>query len=301
MEQSVCKIGQMKDGIFKDERVQEQFERDGFVKITLLGEDELQQLTSLREHYFPEKGSTFFSSSYLENFELKTEISDRIKAIIEPKIKEKFINYRLIGAAYLIKGIGPHSEMPMHQDWTIVDEANYYAANVWIPLTDTNEENGTLELMKGSHKWNNALRAPTLPMSFEGLQSKILPELTIVNAKKGEVVILNQATIHYSKPNKTNTIRPAITSGLISANAPLKFHYWDPERNQIEEFTQKDDFLLRFENFMDSIYKRPLMGESKRFFDYEIPRMSEAELNKHLGKVPEVKHVSFFQRIFGRS
>ncbi len=290
----------MREAIFKDEAVQEQFEKDGFVKIALLGEEEIQELDTLRQHYFPEKRNAFFSSSYLEDFDLKTEISDRIKEIIQPKIEEQFENYRLIGAAYLIKGIGPHSEMPMHQDWTIVDEANYYAANVWIPLTDTNEENGTLELMKGSHRWNNALRAPTLPMSFKGLESKILPELTVVNAKVGEVVVLNQATIHYSKPNNSSEIRPAITTGLISAKAPLKFHYWDPERKQIEEFAQNDDFLLRFENFMDAIYNRPLMGESKQFFDYEIPQMTELDLNRHLGKAIPVQKVPFLQRIFGR-
>lgn len=291
----------MREAIFKDQALQAQFDTDGFVKFSLLNSEEIEALASMREAYFPENGTTFFSSSYLDDFQRKTEISDRIKAIIEPAIEKQFVNFRLIGAAYLIKGTGQRSEMPMHQDWTIVDETEFYAVNVWIPLTDTNETNGTLELMKGSHRWNDALRAPTLPMSFEGLQSKILPELTVVNANVGEVVVLNQATIHYSKPNMTAEIRPAITTGLISKQAPLKFHYWDQERNQIEEFAQNDDFLLRFEHFMDAIYKRPLMGESKRFFDYEIPRMSEAELNVLLGKFTPTVRPSFLQRIFGRA
>ncbi|MFK7784697.1 MAG: phytanoyl-CoA dioxygenase family protein [Crocinitomicaceae bacterium] len=291
----------MKEGIFKDAEIQRQFDEDGFVKISLLDQSEIEELASMREHYFPEKGSVFFSSSYLDDFDLKTEISDRIKATIQSKIAERFANYRLIGAAYLIKGVGPHSEMPMHQDWTIVDESKFYAVNVWIPLTETNEENGTLELMKGSHRWNSALRAPTLPMSFDGHQYKILPKLTVVEAKLGEVIVLNQATIHYSKPNMTDEIRPAITASLISNKAQLKFHYWDKARNQIEEFSQKDDFLLRFENFMEAIHKRPLMGESVRHFDYTIPKMSEGELNKHLGKSTPQRKPSFLQRIFSRS
>ncbi len=291
----------MREAIFKDEAIQAQFEKDGFVKLALLDEAEIEDLASMREHYFPERGSVFFSSSYLDDFELKMEISERIKKTIESKIEEHFINYRLIGAAYLIKGVGPHSEMPMHQDWTIVDERQFYAVNIWIPLTDTNEENGTLELMKGSHRWNNALRAPTLPMSFDGLQWKILPKLTVVEAKLGEVIILNQATIHYSKPNMTEEIRPAITASLISEKAKLKFHYWDKERNQIEEFSQNDDFLLRFENFMEAIHKRPLMGESVGYFDYTIPKMTEAELNNYIGEVTSQQKMSFFQRIFSRS
>ncbi|MDG1332107.1 MAG: phytanoyl-CoA dioxygenase family protein [Crocinitomicaceae bacterium] len=291
----------MKEAIFKDETIQNQFEKDGFVKISLLDQSEIDELASMREHYFPEMGSVFFSSSYLDDFDLKTEISDRIKATVQSKIAKYFTNYRLIGAAYLIKGIGPHSEMPMHQDWTIVDESEFYAVNVWIPLTTTNEENGTLELMKGSHRWNSALRAPTLPMSFDGHQHRILPKLTVVEAKLGEVIVLNQATIHYSKPNNTDEIRPAITAALISEKAQLKFHYWDKARNQIEEFSQKDDFLLRFENFMEAIYKRPLMGESLGYFDYVIPEMSEGELNNLLGQSIPKQKPSFLQRIFSRS
>ena len=289
----------MKEPIFKDAEIQRKFDEDGFVKIALLSEEEVEALAKMRMEYFPEKGSVFFSSSYLDDYDLKMEISNKITSIINDSLAKQCTNYRLIGAAYLIKGIGKHSEMPMHQDWTIVDEQQFYAANVWIPLTDTNEVNGTLELMKGSHNWNEALRAPTLPMSFVGLEEKIKPKLTLVPAKKGEVIILNQATIHYSKPNMTDEIRPAITCGLISQHAPLKFHYWDKERAQIEEFAQEDDFLLRFENFMEAIYKRPLMGTSKQFFDYSIPKWSEQELNQLINA--NASKTSFFQRIFGRS
>ncbi len=289
----------MKEPIFKDAEIQRKFDEDGFVKIPLLSEQEVDTLAKMREEYFPEKGSVFFSSSYLDDYDLKMEISNKISEAISAGLEKQCVNYRLIGAAYLIKGIGKHSEMPMHQDWTIVDEQEFYAVNVWIPLTDTNEENGTLELMKGSHKWNEALRAPTLPMAFAGLEDKIKPKLTVVPAKKGEVIILNQATIHYSKPNTTDEIRPAITSGMISQKAPLKFHYWDKERNQIEEFEQEDDFLLRFENFMDAIYKRPLMGKSKQFFDYSIPRWNEQDLNRLTNT--RVNKSSFFKRIFGKS
>lgn len=286
----------MKEPIFKDPEIQRRFDEDGFVKISLLSDTQVDELSEMRKEYFPEKGSVFFSSSYLDDYSLKMEISNRITAIINNSLSTVCENFRLIGAAYLIKGCGKQSEMPMHQDWTIVDEQQFYAANVWIPLTDTNEENGTLELMKGSHLWNEALRAPTLPMSFVGLEEKIKSKLTLVPTKKGEVIVLNQATIHYSKPNMTEEIRPAITCGLISQKAPLKFHFWDKEKGQVEEFAQEDDFLLRFEHFMDAIYKRPLMGTSLGFFDYEIPRWTEHELNQLLDIRPTKR--SFIRRIF---
>ena len=86
---------------------------------------------------------------------------------------------------------------------------------------------------------------------------------------------------------------------MISEKAPLKFHYWDKNRSQIEEFAQEDDFLLRFENFMESIYDRPKTGTSQRFFDYSIPKWNENDLNRLTKSVMDKP--SFFQRIFGKS
>ncbi|MDX2362345.1 MAG: phytanoyl-CoA dioxygenase family protein [Crocinitomicaceae bacterium] len=293
----------MKTAIFKSEELQTQFERDGFAKLKLFDEAEINSLRDLFETYVPEDVHAFFSSSYLDDFELKSEMSNKIAAIIDEKVKEHFVNYRLIGAAFLVKGIGKQSEMPMHQDWTIVDESKYFAANVWIPLTATTETNGTIEVLKGSQNWNRALRAPTLPFFFEGHQERIRPSLTAIDANIGDVVVLNQAVIHYSKPNLSQELRPAITCGLISKEAPLKFHYWNKDTpEQIEVFSQKDDFLLRFEDFHTAIYERPTMGESKGMIDYAIPKIKESELTDIVG--PPVESVitkpGFIARLFGR-
>lgn len=293
----------MKKAIFKNEELQAQFERDGYAKLKLFDAAEIHDLNALFKNYIPNDVQAFFSSSYLDDFELKSEMSNKIAAIIEAKVKEHFVNYRLIGAAFLVKGIGKQSEMPMHQDWTIVDETKYFAANVWIPLTETTEANGTIEVLKGSQNWNEVLRAPTLPFYFEGHQERIRPKLTAIEAKIGEVVVLNQAVIHYSKPNMSNELRPAITCGLISQEAPLKFHYWNKENpTQIEVFHQKDDFLLRFENFHKAIFERPKTGESQGMMDYEIPSISEAQLSEVAGPlvVRVDKQSGFFARLFKR-
>ncbi|MFT4600103.1 MAG: hypothetical protein ACI857_000273 [Arenicella sp.] len=289
----------MKEDIFRDKTTQLLFEKDGYVKLQLLEEKEVEALREFYLSTFPDQLNSFFSSSYLNDYDLKLKVSNKISEIIRDKIEEKFHNTRLIGAAFLIKGLGKNSEMPMHQDWTIVDESKFYAANVWIPLTDTNESNGTIEVLKGSQKWSHSLRAPSLPFFFEGFQEEIKKSLTPINVKMGEVVVLNQAVIHYSKANMTDQVRPAVTCGLTSTGAPLRFHYKDPEKeNQIELFEQEDDFLLRWENFHEAIYKRPPMGKSIGFQSYIHPSLSQKELDELVGN-PRKKG-SFLSRIFGK-
>jgi hypothetical protein len=88
----------------------------------------------------------------------------------------------------------------MHQDWTIVDETKYIALNIWTPLQETNEANGTLEVIKGSHHWHNTLRAPTLPFYFNGFQQQLKEKLIAIATLPTEAIVLNQAIIHYSSP-----------------------------------------------------------------------------------------------------
>ncbi len=269
----------MVQAIFKNEEVQQQFERDGYVKITLLTHENVVNLKTLFLKYFPNPSVDFFSSSYENDYSLKKEISDAIGKIILPQLETIFIDYTWFGSAFLSKGNGARSEMPMHQDWTIVDETKYIALNIWTPLQDTDEENGTLEVMKGSHKWHNTLRAPTLPFYYNGFQQQLKSKLTALPTKSTEAIVLNEAIIHYSKPNKTNEIRLAITTGIKTKGAPMLFHYWDKNKpNEIEQFKQEEDFLLRFTDFHQSIFTRPSIGESLGVKPFEFKKATLAEI-----------------------
>lgn len=276
--------------IFKSAELQQQFDKEGFVKISLLSDADVVKLKELFAAYFPNPSADFFSSSYENDFELKKEISEAIGKIIAPQLEKTFVNYTWFGSAFLSKGNGSRSEMPMHQDWTIVDETNYVALNIWTPLQDTDNDNGTLEVLKGSHKWHNVLRAPTLPFYYEGYQQQLKEKLTVIPTLATEAVVLNQAVIHYSKANKTNQTRIAITTGIKSKGAPMLFHYWDKnEPGMIEQFKQEDDFLLRFTDFHQAIFKRPQMGESIGKLTFNLRKTNEREVQQLISEREEKK------------
>ena len=288
--------------IFLDNKLQEKFDTEGFVKITLLTSESVLQLNALFKNYFPNPSVDFYSSSYENDFPKKKEMSDRIGEILLPQLEKIFVDFKWFGSAFLSKGNGTRSEMPMHQDWTIVDETQFIALNIWTPLQDTNEENGTLEVIPGSHQWHRALRAPTLPFYFEGFQNKLKEKLTAIPALATEAVVLNQAVIHYSKANKTNDTRIAITTGIKSAGAPMIFHYWNKENpEQIEVFHEEDDFLNRFTDFHQAIFKRPTLGESMGKQPFHLTKISDAEfesiVNQGSTKQSSAGNASFIQKI----
>lgn len=280
----------MKEAIFKSSEHQQQLDEKGFVKIKLFEDSTISELKKLLRQYHPEADQLnyFNSSTYLGDFSLKKEISERITDVIKKEANRVFKDFRVLGGSFLLKGKGQHSEMPLHQDWTIVDEDQFYALNMWIPLVATNDENGTIEVLPGSHRFNEALRAPSLPFYFAGHEHTIIENMHSVPAQPGEVVILNQALIHYSKPNKTEKIRPAITCGILSKDAPLYFHYWDGKSiGKLEKFRQKDDFLLAFEDFHKDIYDRPKTGESIGFVEYTPPSFDEDLLLELINSEPK--------------
>lgn len=266
--------------LFKDPEQQAAFDRDGFVVQPLLEPADVEELVALYHHYFPEVPPRFFSSSYLGDFSLKKEISTRVTEIVSKNFDKVFRDYRFLGAAFLSKAPGRESEMPMHQDWTIVDESEHVALNIWTPLIDADETNGTLEVLKGSHAYKPALRAPTLPFPFEGFQDCIRPHLTPVPVKAGTAVILNQAVVHASKPNMTDQLRIAVTTGLVSNDAPLVFHYYDKMKGkqELEQIAQDDDFLLYWENFFEDIFQRPRFGTTIGTIPYQHPKWEQQEL-----------------------
>lgn len=276
----------MKDSprnIFENPAHYEQLERYGYVIVDLFNADEIQVFEEIFHQYFPSPPSAFFSSSYLPDFDLKKQISSEIESILLPKLTEHFKDYRCLGAAFLSKAPDPNSELPMHQDWTIVDESKYLAANIWTPITPLTVENGTLEVLPGSHKTFRSLRAPTLPFSGNNLRDQIKKHLTPLLLKPGQVAVLDQALVHYSQNNRSDKLRLAFTTGIVSKEAPLHFSYWNKDTSELETLLMDDDFLFRWENFHQDIFQRPCFGttiEKKPF----VPELfGEVELQETIG------------------
>jgi hypothetical protein len=190
-----------------------------------------------------------------------------------------FVDYMPFGGAFLYKVPGENSALAAHQDWTIVDEEKYVALNCWVPLCDVTKENGALHVLPGSHYDNiKTIRAPTLPFFFSGHEDEIMRQLIPMEVKAGTAVILNQSVIHYSSPNKSTSVRKAITAGIKSKGAQMYFHYKVPNRNELEVFEMEDDFLISFNDFANDIGQRPYLGKSIGFISYKLPEWSKRVL-----------------------
>ncbi|MGE0636367.1 MAG: phytanoyl-CoA dioxygenase family protein [Bacteroidia bacterium] len=275
--------------IFKDANLQKTFETKGFVVIPdFISAEQINHLDSFFDKHHPNLPlGGFNSDSYLSDFELKELSSNEILKTFTSSYERVFQNYQAFGGSFLYKMPADDSELVMHQDWTIVDEEQYVAINCWVPLCDTSIENGTLMVLPGAHY--DALpvhRAPTLDFFFKDNENIIRSKLIPLEVKAGTAVILNQSLVHFSPPNKSDKIRKAITAGIKSEGAPMLFYYKNPDKqNELELFTMDENFLIRFDNFFQDIFKRPEHGMFIKNVAYTLPQFSAQELEILVNKM----------------
>lgn len=239
----------MIEPIFTCNKTQKHFDTFGFAKINLLNDEQIESLLNTYNKYFLNKELKHFTSTnFIPQKTERFSISNEILATIAPSINDNLSNIKLWNAAFLIKPVGNDTEFKLHQDWTFVDEENFYSGNIWMPLHDTNEKNGTLYLIPKSHyKQINTFRAQTIHELFFEKEEILKPYCVPLNIKKGEALIFQHSIIHYSSANRSNSNRIAVVCGFNSSKATLKT-YFRINETEAEEYIMPDNFVFDFED-----------------------------------------------------
>ncbi|MCZ2393082.1 MAG: phytanoyl-CoA dioxygenase family protein [Chitinophagales bacterium] len=270
----------MSQRIFQSEEHQATFDKQGFLVLPFLEKEDIAYLNELFDSLHPHlHQGGFFSGSYSQDLKYKKEASDKIVAVFQKAYEKYFTNFTPFGAAFLYKVPGFGEDLPIHQDWTIVNEEEAVALNCWVPLQDINETNGALHIVPGTHYDKvKTLRSPTIPFFFSGHDELVVQAAVPMYVKAGEAVILNQSVIHGSAPNKSDAIRKAITAGVKTKGAQMYFHYKVPKKDELEVFAMDDNFLISFNNFANDIGQRPYLGKSVGFKSYQSPQLEKTKL-----------------------
>lgn len=264
--------------VFQDTLLQKKLDVDGYVVIPFL---EVDTLEKVRTHYAQSgvsPNADFYSSSFETDEQKRNQVNKPLEQILDHVVSEKFRNYQSLGACFLTKKAQTLSHMPIHQDWTIVDESQYQSITIWIALQETNEQNGAIQVIPGSHRFSLALRSPTLPNAFGGLTEEMKKDLITLPMKAGEAFIFSHALLHASPPNSSSNDRVAATFGLVHQDASLCF-YHGIENNQVEKYAVDADF---FTHYNTQIGQAPSKGKLLETFELNQAQITPEEY--HLSK-----------------
>ena len=259
-----------------------QLETNGFVIIDVLENDSIIYLNQLCDKYLQINHTDFISSSHILDKVDSDFINQELHKLVHLKFEKLFPELQLLGGTLATK-IKGKSNVEAHQDWTIVDEQKYNSYNLWIPLVDTNKNNGTLGIIPGSHLWNHPLRGLNIPNIFEKYTNLFLrigyePELC-----KGNAILYNHKLIHYSRANKSTEPRNVAIIGAKDKNADLIVSFCADKSNVETYKVIEEDFYA---------------------FNYELIRNTRQkiytlEINSIKNSLVKLERELLFERLFG--
>ena len=279
----------MSVSVFNNEDLQQQFDKDGYIVVPFLSNEEVVRLKNLYADITAQIPASFHSTSFSTDDALKQKITNEVETIYADKAKVFFHDIKKLGSSFLTKPTGITGTMPVHQDWTVVDETLFYSLTVWVPLQDVNENNGAIKVLPGSHRFSKTLRSPNMPNEFDGVSETISAQMKTLNMKAGEAFIFNHALLHASTLNQSTSPRVAVTYGLIPSQAKL-YLYLKNEENKVEKYSMPDDMFSKYTN----IGSPPDCGKKIDEFDYEIKAVNEFQLKQMMNSQQEFKMKPIF-------
>lgn len=276
--------------IFLDNEVQQEFEKNGFVKIQLLEDLEVEKLLSYynAQNFDNKIEAGFHISLDNQNEGLVNEVSQKIIKEMQPKSDLFFQNYQTFTASYVIKEPGKKNIVPPHQDWTFVDENKFCSATVWTPLIDVTENNGALAVIKGSHRLFDHFRSSPSPQSKSPLSDHVFtlfPYTEVIDMKAGEALVFDNRLIHASPPNLSDKARVAVGIGITQQDASLKHYYQNPNKeNELEVYEVSPSFFNFYNNKrLSGIYDNgefPSGLKQLESIKRNVPDFSKEEMEK---------------------
>ena len=268
--------------IFHNSEHQIKFQKDGAIILDFLEGQEIEEMKELVSKLAASAQDTGFNkdSSYKLSFfrdspDYRKKVFNEVGDFFQLKVDRIIKGFKPLIINVFDKEPGK-GEVPVHQNWTFVDESEFFSISVWIPLIDATRKNGTLEVVKGSHGVLTPYRSPTIPWVFQDLFQPLRDKyLEPLEVKLGQCGVIDDSILHWSSDNDSDQVRTAIQLIMIPEEAKAIHYYWDKEQkpNQLEIFEVSPEFYTSFE-----MHQKPAGVPSLGFVNFTYQNLTEQQL-----------------------
>jgi len=218
------------------------FDRDGYSIIrSFLSSDDVQQIDDQLQYYIREElpqqlpESAFYEvkgqpetlfrlnalherSSYFAHFSQQEQFTKLAETLLESAAVSKSV--QMFGKAPIIG-----SETPAHQDSYYFHIDPIEALTMWLPLDCTDEGNGCIRYLPGSHKRGLLPhgRGETFgfSMGLSDLSDQDRDAEVAVSAEPGDLIVHDSLLIHRADPNPSDRRRWALGLVYFSSRAKV--------------------------------------------------------------------------------
>ncbi|WP_298539766.1 phytanoyl-CoA dioxygenase family protein [uncultured Aquimarina sp.] len=231
--------------LFKDDILNKSFLKNGFVVVDFLNASEIEELINSYRTLHGDLGEAAFASTIMsKNPEYRFAVSSIINTIFRRAIQELFIDVKFFWGNFNIKYPNKkNGVVPLHQDPSFLDERNFNPLGIWVPLVDTNQENGALQVIPGSHTILDSPRCGGQLFPYSSIQDSLLERFgKPLFMKAGQAYIGNPALFHASPSNES--LHPRIVAACLAGpvESELRYHHYKvTEEKEVAEMFKVDD------------------------------------------------------------
>lgn len=211
--------------------LQRALDTQGYAVVPFLSDTGLGALRSAWRELAPPNGYGSHYTSQVPDVGYRASVLEAIAEVFASGPSDVMAGYRPVVANFFAKEPGPHTSMVVHQDWTFVDERRHRSINVWVPLVDTTERNGTLGVVPGSHRAfdrprGTAVGSSGLPSPFAGSEAHMARRwVRPLDVTAGHAVVNDHRTVHCSPDNLSEEPRVAASITLLPVGVRARHLY----------------------------------------------------------------------------
>lgn len=237
--------------MFKDDELERQLCEEGYVIIPFFNQEEVAALYDYFLEQNKDDADRIFAISHSEDIEMKKKASRWVASMYEKRVNDIFVDIKILGGTFVAKPPNGKGLITPHRDWNLVDERRFRSCNIWVPLIDTNAENGAIEILPKSHLIQPTYRGPNIINQLRDVEQFLWKHLELKPMKAGHAFIYDHRFIHGSRTNDSAVVRPASACAITNKTAEFRFyhHHKTDLGEQIEEFSSYPDYLLREDRF----------------------------------------------------
>ena len=222
-----CRIGRP---VMRDPALEAELDAKGYVVVPFLSPDEVAELVDGYDRIGAEVGGRNPPGAYNDTYaefsimhskpEFRRGAYELMDRVLTPVADRHLVDYRPLIANFVNKPPGT-GVVPVHQNFSVVDERSYRSVSVWVALVDCVSDNGAMSMLDGSQSALRGRRGMWAYQAWTELEQDLVEEcLTPVEVPAGHAVILDDALLHYSPPNITDSRRLAIQFVMLPAEVP---------------------------------------------------------------------------------
>ncbi len=228
--------------LLKDSRLQADFERHGFIVTRLLSAEQVKVLLNFYRQHIREEVSGLFESSRHNTYAVNRSINQAIREQVAIAGQDLFVPCRLYGGTFMVKSCSDSEVLPLHQDWSVVEE-KYRTMFLWCPLVDVTVVNGCLFLLPGSHLYFQSLRSGSYPSDRFILPPELHKHTLDIPLKAGEAILYSDDVFHGSYANNGECDRTVVTARIMEQDANLVYFHKASEQ-YVDVYQANAEFYL---------------------------------------------------------